>query len=119
MPATNSEHTVTVLMNITLPDDKASALVNWEEGFIDRSVWTELDPGYYVMDAFDFASFILYEEESLIGIPKRGLYICFEDSDNVHEVLKLHRYDFTSAEGNSIGVVFKASLAGNPAEVCE
>ena len=26
MPATNSEHTVTVLMNITLPDDKASAL---------------------------------------------------------------------------------------------
>ena len=69
MPESNPEHTATVLMTVTLPPDKANALLSWKSGFINRHVWNEIDPGYYVMDAFDFASFILYEEESSDGTP--------------------------------------------------
>ena len=75
MSATNPEHTSTILMTVTLPAAKASALANWQEGFIDRTIWTELDPGYYVMEAFDFMSFVLFEEESPRGIPVRALYV--------------------------------------------
>ena len=117
MSATNPEHTSTILMTLTLPAAKASALANWEEGFIDRTIWNELDPGYFVMDAFDFMSFVLFEEESPRGIPVRALYVCFEDADSVHEVVKVHRYDVTSTEGVSVDLVFMAAPAGNPREV--
>ena len=117
MSGNNPEHTSTILMTVTLPAAKASALANWQEGYIDRTIWNELDPGYFVMDAFDFMSFVLFEEESPRGIPVRALYVCFEDSDNVHEVVKVHRYDVTSTEGVSVDLVFMAAPAGNPQEV--
>ena len=117
MSGNNPEHTSTILMTVTLPAATASALANWQEGFIDRTIWNELDPGYFVMDAFDFMSFVLFEEESPRGIPVRALYVCFEDSDNVHEVVKVHRYDVTSTEGVSVDLVFMAAPAGNPREV--
>ena len=117
MSGNNPEHTSTILMTVTLPAAKASALANWQEGYIDRTIWNELDPGYFVMDAFDFMSFVLFEEESPRGIPVRALYVCFEDADNVHEVVKVHRYDVTSTEGVSVDLVFMAAPAGNPQEV--
>ena len=116
MSSTNPEHTASILMTVTLPAAKASALANWQEGFIDRTIWNELDPGYFVMDAFDFMSFVLFEEESPRGIPVRALYVCFEDADNVHEVVKVHRYDVTSTEGVSVDLVFMAAPAGHPQE---
>ena len=117
MPLTNQEHTASVLMTVTLPAAKASALANWQQGFIDRTIWNELDPGYYLMDAFDFMSFVLFEEESSRGIPVRALYVCFEDADNVHEVVKVHRYDVTSNDGVSVDLVFMAAPVGHPQEV--
>ena len=116
MSGNNPEHTSTILMTVTLPAAKASALANWQEGFIDRTIWNELDPGYYLMEAFDFMSFVLFEEESPRGIPVRALYVCFEDADNVHEVVKVHRYDVTSTEGVSVDLVFMAAPAGHPQE---
>ena len=116
MPESNPEHTATVLMTVTLPPDKANALLSWKSGFINRHVWNEIDPGYYVMDAFDFASFILYEEESSDGTPLRGLYICFEDSDMVHEIVKVRRYEVTCAEGRSVDILFMAAHVCNPEE---
>lgn len=117
MPSTNQEHTASVLMTVTLPAAKASALADWQEGYIDKTIWNELDPDYYVMEAFDFMSFVLFEEESPRGIPVRALYVCFKDADNVHEVVKVHRYDVTSTEGVSVDLVFMAAPAGNPQEV--
>ena len=117
MPSTNREHTASVLMTVTLPAAKASALANWQEGFIDKEIWNELDPGYYVMDAFDFMSFVLFEEESPRGIPVRALYVCFEDTDNVHEVVKVHRYNVNCSLGHSVDLVFMAAPVGHPQEV--
>ena len=117
MSSTNPEHTASILMTVTLPAAKASALANWQEGYIDRTIWNELDPGYYLMEAFDFMSFVLFEEESPRGIPVRALYVCFEDADNVHEVVKVHRYDVTFDDGVSVDLMFMAAPAGHPQEV--
>ena len=39
MSGNNPEHTSTILMTVTLPAAKASALANCQEWFLDRTIW--------------------------------------------------------------------------------